>query len=491
MIENVKIKVLYGKNDFKREVSEMASAFFDSFEIEFQRFATENIDGLKTVYQAQVQYEAQVQHEAQVQYEVQVKYEVQVQGTEDIFLKVLEGELESEVYLANKQIKKKIYELFSKITGKKLPWGTMTGIRPVKLYRRLFDQNPMNVKEKLKEDYLVSEEKIAVMEGIFNCENRYLTDEGAKEFSIYVGIPFCPSKCAYCSFSSVKGRADRTDIEAYLKNLFLEIKEVGEALKGRKVQSIYIGGGTPGVLEPEEIKELIGILQEFFPGATEITFEGGRPDVLSPEKLAAALAAGATRICVNPQTMNDKVLAELGRNHSAADVERVNYEARDVGFDNINMDLILGLPGETWQSFMASLEAVIKLGPESITIHALALKKASEFMASGLKHLEAERPDISELIREKLLEEGYEAYYLYRQKNTFMNLENVGYAKKGFESIFNLNSMADKQTCIAFGADSVSKFINEDRTKRIHNPKNPNDYNNKISELIEKKLALL
>ena len=473
MIENIKIKVLYGKNEFKREVSEMASAFFDSFEIEFQPFVMENIDCLKNVYQ------------------VQVQYEVQFRGIEDSFLKVLEGELESEVYLANKQIKKKIYELFSKSTGKKLSWGTMTGIRPVKLYRRLFDQNPMNVEQKLTEDYLVSTEKIAVMEGIFNYENRYLTDEGAKELSIYVGIPFCPSKCAYCSFSSVKGRADRTDIVAYLKNLILEIKGVGVALKERKVRSIYIGGGTPGVLEPEEIKELIGILQEFFPGATEITYEGGRPDTLNREKLAAALAAGATRISVNPQTMNDKVLSELGRNHSAADVERVYYEARDEGFDNINMDLILGLPGETWQSFMASLEAVINLAPESITIHALALKKASEFMASGIKHLEAEKPGISELIREKLLEEGYEAYYLYRQKNTFMNLENVGYAKPGFESIFNLNSMADKQSCIAFGADAVSKFVTKSGTKRIHNPKHPDDYNNKIEELIEKKLALL
>lgn len=489
-MENIKIKVQFDKNDFKREVSEMASAFFGSVELEFlQKDKTEFI----------------------------VTIQGRVDGGVGSF-EISTGELDEDVHVSGKIIKRKTYQLFSEYAAKKLPWGTMTGIRPVKLYRKLYEENEQNeqneqngqsdkdeqydqrelskkisiaVKKRLKEDYFVSEEKIEIMEKIFNCENKHLTVKGSEEFSVYVGIPFCPSRCAYCSFSSVKARPDRMDIKEYLEKLMQEIKGVGEEMKGKSVQSIYIGGGTPGVLEPEEIKRLIDTLQDFFPGAQEITYEGGRSDALDRGKLTAALAAGASRISINPQTMNEEVLASLGRNHSAEDVRRVFNEAREVGFRNINMDLILGLPGETWQSFMASVEAVIELAPESITVHALSLKKASEFMYSGLKHLETNRPDISELIRVKLESAGYEPYYLYRQKNTFMNLENVGYSKPGFESIFNIQSMADIQSCIAFGADAVTKLITQHGIVRIHNPKYPNEYNGKIEELIEKKKIAL
>ena len=454
----------------------MASAFFSAYELDFSEIS---------LLEAHENGEEAKEKDA-------LAFSVSVdENGETSSFQLKNKDLEGDIYQTARQIKKRVYKLFSGFSGKQLPWGTMTGIRPVKLYRKLYEKNQETVKSILAKEYFVTEEKINILERIFTVENRYLMRNVEEEISVYIGIPFCPSRCSYCSFSSIKAKEDRSDIKEYLEKLLKEIEGTVKGKKMKRVQSIYIGGGTPGILEPEEIKRLFHVIKESFPMAEEITFEGGRPDVLTKEKLVAVFEAGASRISINPQTMNNLVLASLNRSHGAEDVERVFKLARTIGFSNINMDLILGLPGETWKSFLSSLEAIIKLNPESITIHALALKKASEFMLSGLKHLEVEKPDITELIQNELRVAGYNPYYLYRQKNTFMNLENVGYAKDGYECVFNIQSMADKQSCLAFGADAVSKFVTDTGLIRLHNPKFPTEYNEKIEDLVEKKRTII
>ncbi len=420
--------------------------------------------------------------------------------------------------------KKEIYETFLSLTKKNLEWGTLTGVRPVKLFHKLAEglhnvmesemQNGLNaegqndiyskaeimagnvidlVKEKLEKDYYVSSEKIELLRMLYETEKKCITEKSANMISVYVSIPFCPSRCSYCSFTSNVPKKDRSDIKTYLSFLFKEISRVGEITKILKIQteSIYIGGGTPGILDENETGELIRNLTEAFEGAKEITFEAGRPDEVTYKKLKAASDAGANRICINPQTMNKNVLKACGRKHSPEDVIEAFKIARNTGFKNINMDLIIGLPEDNSESILDSIDQIMNLNPENITVHSLSLKKGSDFMETSLSRISQECPDIFRIVKNKLSEKGYNPYYLYRQKHMWMNAENIGYTKEGFESIFNLQSMADRQTIIALGADGISKFVTDQGTERFHNPKGLKEYEEHIDDVVKKKTEMI
>lgn len=397
--------------------------------------------------------------------------------------------------------KKEIYETFFSITNKKLDWGMLTGVRPVKLIHKLMksfeelsiEEKEEAIRKKLKEYYFLSEEKIELLKELYEAEEKYISGNSSNMISVYIGIPFCPSRCAYCSFASNIPKQDRSDIQSYLNFLHKEISAIGEIVrnKGIATESIYIGGGTPGILSEKETENLVKMLREAFPGSKEITFEAGRPDVITYDKLNIALDSGANRICINPQTMNPDVLKACGRKHTPEDIISAFHIARKVGFENINMDLIIGLPEDNAASILDSLAKIIRLGPESITVHSLSLKKGSDFMENSLLSINKECPNIFGIIKNILSVEGYLPYYLYRQKHMWMNAENIGYAKEGYESIFNLQSMADKQTIIALGADAISKFITNNGVERFHNPKGLKEYEKNIEDLINKKTEMI
>ncbi len=472
MMNEVRMKLEYGNRSFKREVTELASAFFKSFLLEESPLG-DSSEGRG--FQLSIEIDGD-------------EREINVRRRTVTLSKM---ELEAAGGAVEKLVKAAVYRLFSELSGKDLPWGTMTGIRPVKLYRKLMEEDPESAEARLEREYFLRHDKVEMLGLVYQAEERILTPGSRDQLQIYAGIPFCPSRCSYCSFASVKAKQDRSDIKEYLNGLFREIREVGETVgRNRKAQSIYIGGGTPGILTKDEISELIELLKTYFPDYQELTFEGGRPDVLDREKLAAAVTAGATRISINPQTMDDEILGRLGRTHDSKAVVQRFHEARECGCNDINMDLILGLPGDTMDGFLRSLDKVASLEPDSITVHALALKRSSHFHQNGLEEVRMDA-EVGSKTWERLLRKGYSPYYLYRQKNTFMNLENVGYAKNTKDCIFNMQSMSDIQSCFAFGADGVSKFVTESGIERIHNPKFPKDYLYELRSVIEKKLTIL
>ena len=377
--------------------------------------------------------------------------------------------------------------------GAEPPWGMLSGVRPVKLPTRAMEAGatPRQAEAELRDRYRVSPERRRLA---MDCAKASLAVKGAlkpEEVSLYVGIPFCPTRCAYCSFISSSGSANRL-IPDYLEALFREIDRAGQALlaAGRRVRTVYIGGGTPTTLTGDQLRALLDRLHTAFrldPG-TEFTVEAGRPDTITRDRLAAIKAGGGTRISVNPQTMSDKVLSLIGRSHRAEDIRRAYALAREMDAGYINMDLIAGLPGDDADGFRDTLDQVLDMGPENITVHTLALKKGARLKQEDL--VLPDGPAVAAMLDfawARLRAAGYEPYYLYRQKFMSGSFENVGWCLPGTGSEYNICMMEELHTVLSLGAGGVTKGVAEGCVKRLANPKYPQEYIRGIDEILAEK----
>ncbi|MDY4588655.1 MAG: coproporphyrinogen dehydrogenase HemZ [Oscillospiraceae bacterium] len=378
-----------------------------------------------------------------------------------------------------------LYKALREYTGHDLPWGILTGVRPVKVLSKLTDAQAL-------QSLLVSPRKLAVARRIEQVQKPLENSIPMNSFSLYVSIPFCPTRCSYCSFVSHSVNQAAARLDEYLGRVTEEMKQLATISRhlGLLPDTIYFGGGTPTVLSAEQLKRLFAALEYFdLSRVREFTVEAGRPDTITPDKLAAIKEAGAGRVSVNPQTMNDSVLKTIGRAHTSAETEQAFLMARETGFGVINMDLIAGLPGEDFDSFAASLDAVCGLSPENITVHSLSLKRAAALFREGVDSAEGQAERMVDYAHRKLAESGYVPYYLYRQKNTADNQENTGYAKPGTESLYNTYIMEELQTILAVGAGATTKLVDRStgRIQRITNHKYPYEYLDRFNDILENK----
>lgn len=389
-----------------------------------------------------------------------------------------------------------LFECFCKATNRRPPWGILTGVRPAKLMGRLCrDMGKEKAVEYFKNQLLVSDSKTELCLKTHESEGK-ITDLSVKESaSLYISIPFCPTRCAYCSFVSHSVENAGKLIEEYITLLCREIAETGRIARecGLKIETVYIGGGTPTVLSPEQLTLITSAVKENFDlsACREYTIEAGRPDTITPEKLRAIKNGGADRICINPQTMNDEVLREIGRKHNADDTEKAFRMAREAGFKNINMDVIAGLPLDTEESFKSSLRRIAALDPEEITVHSLAMKRASRLTAQDYRN-DVAADGMVDFAAAFLPEAGLEPYYMYRQSKTVGNLENVGYAKAGFEGLYNVYIMDETHTILGCGASAVTKLrrYGENTIERVFNFKYPYEYISRFEEMLERKTRI-
>ena len=398
------------------------------------------------------------------------------------------------------KLKHLIYSVLSKYTGKVLPWGNLTGIRPTKIAYGLLEEGKTDkeVISYMENVYDCSEEKAKLSIDIANRERKLLsTLHYENGYSLYLGIPFCPTTCLYCSFTSYPIGLWKKRVDEYLTAMEKEIDYVSEVYKDKILDTVYIGGGTPTTLEPEELKRLLSYLKKKFDFSTvqEFTVEAGRADSITKEKLEVLKEYGVTRISVNPQTMKEETLKIIGRRHTVEQVKEAFGLAKEVGIPNINMDLILGLPGETKEDVAHTMEEVKKLGPDSLTVHSLAIKRASKLNQwieeHGIETLN-NTEETMEIASKAAAEMGMKPYYLYRQKNMSGNLENVGYATEGNFGIYNILIMEEKQTIVAIGAGTITKRVFADgRIERVDSVKDVGLYIEKIEEMIERKKSLL
>lgn len=396
-------------------------------------------------------------------------------------------------------LKRFLYRTLSKVTGQKLPWGNLTGIRPTKIAYGMLDEgrSDAEILDFMEQSHYVSEEKALLGIDIAKRERDLLKEihyEGG--YSLYIGIPFCPTTCLYCSFTSYPIAAFRRQVDAYVDAVIKEMDYVAENFQDKVLDTVYIGGGTPTTLEPEQLDRLITALKSKFDFSTvkEFTVEAGRADSITREKLEVLYRHQVSRISVNPQTMKQETLDIIGRKASVEQVLTAYRLAREVGFDNINMDLILGLPGELEADVQRTIEKIVELSPDSLTVHSLAIKRASRLnqwiQENGVSmlHNTDETMKIAAAGAEKL---GMKPYYLYRQKNMSGNFENTGYARPGKYGLYNILIMEEKQTIVALGAGSITKRVFPDgRIERCDNVKDVGLYIEKIDEMIKRKREL-
>lgn len=412
----------------------------------------------------------------------------------------LSVEYEKRVETKNK-IKRRLYALLVSATGKLLPWGTLTGIRPTKIAMTKLGEgwSGEEIARYMKETYYTSDEKIRLSIEIAKRERELLSAiDYQNGYSLYVGIPFCPTTCLYCSFTSYPIGKWEGRTALYLDALFRELEYVAEKKKGCPLDTVYFGGGTPTSLSAEDLDLLLTKLKHTFDlsGVQEFTVEAGRPDSITREKLKVLKKHGITRISINPQTMKQETLDLIGRRHTVEDVKEKFLMAREEGFDNINMDLIIGLPEEDMEDVRATMEAVKALAPDSLTVHSLAIKRAARLNTMKEVYKDLKITNTQEMIgltAAYAREMGLEPYYLYRQKNMAGNFENVGYAAPGKACIYNILIMEEQQTIIGCGAGTTTKrvFPEENRLERVENVKNVEQYIGRIDEMIERKRRLL
>ncbi|MCR4992775.1 MAG: coproporphyrinogen dehydrogenase HemZ [Lachnospiraceae bacterium] len=394
---------------------------------------------------------------------------------------------------------KELYIVLSRETGRTLPWGILTGVRPTKLLFERLKKGTVGNITYMTTEYLCSPKKAGLAQKTAARELEILNRFDYKNgYSLYVGFPFCPSICNYCSFGSHPIDRYGDLVQAYIDALLKEIDKTCGILKNKKLQTIYFGGGTPTAVSAEQLKSVIGRVKQCFDmsDVLEFTVEAGRPDSIDAEKLQMLKEEGITRISINPQSMCERTLELIGRKHTAKQTMEAFNLARSMGFDNINMDLIAGLTGESFSDMKYTLDEVGKLAPDCITVHTLALKRAARLTTQKELYAGQEASDVEKMVdyaADFCMERGYEPYYLYRQKNMTENLENVGYALPGKEGLYNILIMEEVQQILALGAGASSKFIDRNVTNgrrfgRIENVKNVSEYINRIDEMTDRKL---
>lgn len=382
-------------------------------------------------------------------------------------------------------VKMTVYDAVAPSLAQPPVWGSLTGVRPAKLARGLIERGMSRGEAAayLREHFYVSPARTALTIRAAATAMELDQEIGENDISLYVGIPFCPSRCYYCSFVSSTTAQSGHLIEPYLDTLCREIAETAALVReaGKRVQSVYIGGGTPTTLDERQLTRLLDMLaQNFdFSHLREYTVEAGRPDTITPGKLRTLRAAGVGRVSINPQSMDDQVLAAIGRRHAAADVLRAYDEARQAGFDAINMDVIAGLAGDTAETFARTIDTLIGLAPENITVHTLAIKRGADLTDKAAAA--AQRETVSRMLdgaSHALQTAGYGPYYLYRQKFTAGGFENVGWCRPDTECFYNVTMMEELQTILSLGAGGVSKRVDRDTgwIERTNNPKYPLEY---------------
>ena len=476
------IGISFNQKEFEYDAYTLLKAFFPKEEVQM-------------FYVQEEEVPADLEYLISIEYGEQVHIRIQWGDT------LLEGqetyEQTEDRKIRKNKLKQVLYKLLSQLTGQTLPWGNLTGIRPTKIAMGLIESGMSNIQtaEYMRNTYFTSKEKTALAITIANRERELLKDiDYEKGYSLNVGIPFCPSICLYCSFSSSPLQRWKDQVDAYLDALLKELDFISEAMKDRTLDTIYIGGGTPTTLEPEQLERLLEHINARFPvyQVKEYTVEAGRPDSITREKLQAIRKFPVTRISVNPQTMNEGTLELIGRRHTVEDTRHAFALARECGFDNINMDIIVGLPGEQKEDVGHTLEEIKKLDPDSLTVHSLAVKRAARLNMFKEQYEEMEFIN-NQKIMDMAMKYAYECqmgpYYLYRQKNMCGNLENIGYAKVDKAGIYNILIMEEKQSILAAGAGASTKFVfqNGERIERAENVKDVANYISRIDEMIERK----
>lgn len=434
-----------------------------------------------------------------------VKYrgnsEIIVSFENDDFKKSLsesvDGELDSVYSECERTAAILLFKILSECTGIKLPWGILTGVRPIKLLHNLVREMGTDGAERyFREKLLVTEQKAKLALTTEENERKILELSRPDSFSLYISVPFCPTRCSYCSFVSQSIEKAQKLVEPYLDLLCQEIEYTAKIAKelNLRLETVYIGGGTPTTFSAEQLSKMISAINTSFDmkHCREFTIEAGRPDTITHEKLEAIINGGCDRISINPQTMNDEVLEAIGRRHTSEQTLEAYKMAEAVGFKHINMDLITGLPKDTPETFKYTLDTVCDLSPASITVHTLAMKRSSFLTLGGASVKTGAEPPAAFMMRyceEKLPQLGYHPYYLYRQSRMEGNLENVGWSKDGFDGLYNVYVMDETHTILACGAGGVSKLREPgiNHLERIFNYKYPYEYINGFDEMLRRK----
>lgn len=481
MSDNIEVKVNIPSYEY--DIHSLVKAFYPRSEVSVQvkeRFETESVLKLDVIF-------------TDGQVEV-----VMLENGQPI----KRGSLALSDTLTRKEIKDRfkrlIYQALSEYSGRRLPWGTLTGIRPTKIPMAMLEEGASEeeIKAYMEETYDCSEEKIALSTEIAKWERKLLSVLDYKDgYSLYVGIPFCPSTCLYCSFTSYPLGKWEKRVDDYLDALCKELDYIAEVFQGKVLNTVYMGGGTPTTLSAKQMDRLLTKIEENFDftHVKEFTVEAGRPDSVTMEKLRVIKKHRVDRISVNPQTMKEETLKIIGRHHTVQQTKDAYLLAREAGFDNINMDLIVGLPGETKEDVAHTLNELKELAPDSITVHSLAIKRAARlnlfkdtYEEMGLEN----SAEIMDMTYAFCKEQGLLPYYLYRQKNMAGNFENVGYAKADKAGIYNILIMEEKQSIVAAGAGASTKMVYPDgRIERVENVKDVGQYIERIDEMIQRKKA--
>ena len=486
------INIVLNNHAYRYDVYQIVNLFYDFTEFVFQE---ENSMQEKTIV---MQKDKIISNDDFIINIFENSMEMEFRGSKDILYYE-----DSLTIKAN--VKKILFLYLTKLTDKYLPWGTLVGIRPTKIALSLLKQGKTSseIIESFKFNTVTSEEKTRLCIEVAKIEADLVNKE-KNNISIYVGMPFCPTRCLYCSFTSNPISTCKKIVKPYLEALYLEIEAISKFVleKGLNIENVYFGGGTPTAIGNDEfettMRKIYEALVEKF-SVKEFTVECGRPDSITVEKLNSMKKYGVHRISINPQTMNDDTLKLIGRQHSAEAVIETFNLARKIGFDNINMDVIVGLPGENMTHIKNTCDKLQELKPDSITVHGMSIKRGSrlheniinnnKFAISNQQELNAMYDETVKLAKEMNLK----PYYMYRQKNMAGNMENIGYAKTGKECIYNIQMIEERQTIIALGADAVSKvvFLEENRLERFANVKDVREYINRVNEMVDKKIELL
>jgi oxygen-independent coproporphyrinogen III oxidase len=486
-----------GLNDerFHRPIRLISNLFFEETEVFLHETDQADIS---------FQFRLIVGEKIQVTVSLNSDTEQEIKATFENIMQQTNTEKEEFIQIKN-AVAKAYLMVLQNWTGITQKWGILTGVRPTKLlHKKLVEKTPLEMAQRqLAEGYFISAEKIELMQQIVDRQVVAVPDlyQLKEEVSIYIGIPFCPTKCAYCTFPAYAINNRQGTVDSFLTGLHYEIQQVGQWLKENKINitTVYFGGGTPTSISADQMDLLYEQMYSSFPHVDkirEVTVEAGRPDTISIEKLDILKKWKIDRISINPQTYIQETLNAIGRHHTVEETKNKFLLARKMGMNNINMDLIIGLPGEGLLEFEHTLSEIEKVMPESLTVHTLSFKRASDMTKNKQKYQVAGRHEVDQMMKrakEWTEEHGYAPYYLYRQKNILGNLENVGYAIPGKESIYNILIMEEMQTIIGLGCGAASKFIHPITGEFTHfaNPKDPKTYNESFKEYSAKKLKIL
>lgn len=478
---------------YNNDIRAMLQAFFDNEKVVLAEEGTRM--GLRVIYTSDRDVETSVETGAYVTYDFWDENGYQDSAT--VVIDYLNKRL------ARNPVKAGLYRLLSAYTGKTLPWGSMTGVRPTKVATERLEngESEEQIRKLYTNTYLTMEQKADICIEVAKREQELLQPfHYEEEYCLYVGIPFCPSRCLYCSFTSYPIGVYASQVDNYLDAVIKEMEFVAGTPQYRKKRlvAVYVGGGTPSALSAKQLERLVTAIQTTFDMqyVKEFCVECGRPDSITVDKLQVLKQLGVERISINPQTMSDETLKLIGRAHSVAQTKEAFALAREVGFENINMDMIVGLPGEEMEHVRHTLSEIEKMAPDSLTVHSLAIKRAANLSLE----MEQYRSLIKGSTNEMLLEVdvcarrlGQNPYYLYRQKNIPGKLENIGYAVPGKECLYNILIMEEKMDVIALGAGGSSKFVfhSENRIERVENVKNVDEYMKRIDEMIARKKKML